>query len=136
MPKKMMTCPKCQGRGRFEHFAHTWEGKCFECAGHGRVESLSLDARKVIALQAASDLESLSEFIRECRANGDAAATCNVTWQEWIAERAAKSLFDLHDKAAALALLNNAAARYNGAGRRAAELVIAAGRKLAAARAA
>jgi hypothetical protein len=35
---KRVTCPKCDGSGKLRHFMHIDNGRCFECAGVGKVE--------------------------------------------------------------------------------------------------
>lgn len=35
--KKLVTCNRCFGAGRFEHVAHVQNGICFKCGGSGTV---------------------------------------------------------------------------------------------------
>lgn len=36
-PKKLRTCDRCYGAGKFEHVAHVANGVCFKCHGTGKL---------------------------------------------------------------------------------------------------
>lgn len=36
-PKKLRTCNRCYGAGKFEHVAHVANGVCFKCHGTGTI---------------------------------------------------------------------------------------------------
>lgn len=59
----MVTCTKCDGRGKLRAFGHIENGKCFLCAGSGK-----LDASKVKATTQNLSPETLAAYLADKRA--------------------------------------------------------------------
>lgn len=74
---KRVTCPKCNGEGKLPHFMHIDNGRCFECAGAGKID---VDARPAPAPRPRDPAQVRQSFINQFRGALRRLAADGAAW--------------------------------------------------------